>query len=105
MSAAVSPVVVVDEEDVELLDDEADETPDSQIRALVVIDPAAIPRRPPPRASIPPSSEPLSARAELVYYYVDGRTPVLALVAVCPLSEGETLRALRELLRGRIVCV
>ena len=101
----MSNVVMVADEDVELLDDDAsDEAPASEVRAVVVLDPAAIPRRAPPRASIPPSIEPLSARAELVYHHVDGVTPVLALVALCPLSEGEALRALRELLRsGKIV--
>lgn len=96
---------MVADEDIELLDEDGDDdAPASQVRAVVVIDPAAIPRRAPPRASMPPCVEPLSARAELVFHHVDGQTPVLALVALCPLSEVETLRALRELVRcGKIV--
>jgi hypothetical protein len=110
MGAALSidDVVMIGDEDVELLDtdddDEFDIGPASRIRAVVVIDPAAIPRRAPPRASSPPS-DPLSARAELVLYYVDGQTPVLALVALCPLTEAQTLSALRELLRSAKITI
>jgi hypothetical protein len=92
-------IVVLGDEDVK--DDLGDEpVPASATYAVVVVEADHIPRR----AWTEISTEDLSARAQCLWWFIDNDANVLAILAKSPMSEEETLRALRELIRaGEIV--
>jgi hypothetical protein len=98
--ATLKSIEVLSEDDMDLIAFEDDDpTPVSTARPIVVLGPDDVPRRTGPDAW----GAWLSMEAEYMARFVDGNTTVLDLVCESPLSEGDTLAALRELLRCGII--